>query len=121
MESVTAMTSSHPIVDAYTSAVNARDLDALLGIFREDAVFHNRTGEFSGHDEIAGFAREVIFTGDGVLSAGEVLSDGNLVMAEVIVRRGADEVGRALDVFRLVDGKVSDLTIFYRTRHHLPA
>jgi len=104
------------VVDAYTSTINARDLDALLGIFHRDAVFHNRTGTFCGHDEIAGFFREVVLAGDGVLSTGDVLTDGAVVMAEVIATRPSGEAGRALDVFRLDDGLVSELTIFYRTR-----
>ncbi len=112
------MTTSHPIVEAYAAAVNARDLDQVLSIFGPDAILRHPLGTFAGTDELTGFYRDVVLAGQAVITAGAVVIDESLVMAEVTAVSPLDPdagTAYALDVFRLADdGRIATLEIYYR-------
>ena len=48
------------VMDAYTAAINAHDVEAALALVADDAVYERPTGQFSGHDEIRGFIEGLI-------------------------------------------------------------
>lgn len=112
------MTATHPIVDAYAAAINARDLHGVITLFADGAVLQHPLGTFTGPDEIGGFYRDVVIAGQAVVSAGAVVADGPLVMAEVTATSPLDPAAgsaHAIDVFRLgTDGRIRTLDIYYR-------
>jgi steroid delta-isomerase len=109
---------THPVVDAYAAAINRDDLPALLALFTDDATLVHPAGTFAGADEIRGFYRDVVLAGRAVVSAGDVLADGALVMAEIRATSSLDPDGataHAVDVFRLDEhGRIARLEIYYR-------
>lgn len=111
------MTGTHPIVEAYVANINAGDHAGLLANFSAEAVLHHPAGTFTG-EELGAFYRDVVFAGQAVLTAGTVLVDGPIVMAEIAATSPLDPDGaalHALDVFRLTpDGRIAALDIYYR-------
>mgnify|MGYP003348982703 FL=1 len=111
------MNASHPIVEAYAAAVNAADLDALVGLFADGAVLVNPVGTFTGPIEIAGFYRDVVLAGQAVITVGALGTVGPTVTAELLARSPLDPDGeplRAIDEFRLdADGRIARLEIRY--------
>lgn len=43
------------VMDAYTAAINAHDVEAALALVAEDAVYHRPVGAFQGREEVRGF------------------------------------------------------------------
>jgi steroid delta-isomerase len=110
--------SSHPVVSAYVEAVNARDVDTIVGLFAPGATLSHPLGTFTGAREIGTFYRDVVIAGQADVTAGAVLSEGTLVMAEISATSALDpnaSTAHAIDVFRLDEqGLVADLEIYYR-------
>ena len=111
-------TTSHPIVSAYVEAVNARDVEALVGLFAPHATLSHPLGTFTGANDIGTFYRHVVVAGQADVTAGAVLSEGTLVMAEISATSALDPNGTtayAIDVFRLDEqGLVVKLEVYYR-------
>jgi steroid Delta-isomerase len=106
------------VVDAYVRAVNAGDLEALIGLFTADAVLENALGTFRGLDGIAGFYRDVVLAGQAQVAVESVSVDGpEQVTAELTATSRLDPGGaavRARDVFRLdPHGRIVRLEIAY--------
>ena len=103
----------------YVDAVNAADGDALLALFAPGALLRHPLGSYTGHDELAGFYRDVVFQGQAVttLLSVEPLADGELALLSATSRVSEADAKplHAADVFRLDGaGLISELQIFYR-------
>lgn len=103
----------------YVDAVNTGDADALLALFAPDAVLRHPLGTYTGHDELAGFYRDVVFQGQAVttLLSVEPIEDGELALLAATSRASEPDAKplHAADVFRLdADGLITELQIFYR-------
>lgn len=48
------------IVDAYTAAINAGNVDAALAFVDDDAIYRRPAGVFKGKDEVRGFIEDLI-------------------------------------------------------------
>lgn len=111
------MSNPPSVVDAYVAAINAADLDGLVGLFAPDAVLVNPVGTFTGTAEIRGFYRDVVLAGQAVLTVGTVDTAGPAVTAELLARSPLDPDGeplRAIDRFRVgADGRITTLEIHY--------
>ena len=111
-------TTTHPIVDRYAAAINEGDLAAVTALFSDGASLVHPVGTFTDRDQISDFYRDIVLAGQAVLSIGDVLADGDLVMAEIVATSPlAPSAGaaHAIDVFRLTsDGRIERLEIYYR-------
>lgn len=104
---------------AYATAINAADVDALLALFRDDAVLHNPAGTFEGSDAIRGFYESVVLAGKAQLTVRSVTrADDHHVTAELAATSPLGEPGNevlAVDDFTLDDdGRIARLDIVYR-------
>jgi limonene-1,2-epoxide hydrolase len=101
------------VVTALIKANEARDIDALLGVLTEDALYENvPMSVLTGHDEIRSMLEG--FLGSATEVAWEVLhqvEQGNVVMNERIDRfvmaDGKRIELRVAGVFEVRDGKVA--------------
>jgi hypothetical protein len=103
----------------YVDAVNAADADTLLALFAPGAVLRHPLGTYTGHDELSGFYRDVVFLGQAVTTLLEVLPipDGELALLSATSRQSEEDAKalHAADVFRLnAAGLVVELQIYYR-------
>ena len=48
------------VMDAYTAAINAHDVEKALSYVADDAVYHRPAGDFNGKGEIRGFIEGLI-------------------------------------------------------------
>jgi hypothetical protein len=58
--SETAAMDPAAVMDAYTAAINAHDIEAALAFVADDAVYERPTGQFKGKAEIRGFIEGLI-------------------------------------------------------------
>ena len=110
-------TSPRDVVDAYCDAINAKDLDALLALFADDAVLQHPIGTFEGPAKLREFYGGIVMKADTKLTVGARAADGNVAIAEVtgVSPAAPDQPQHACDVFCLDDdGRVSRLSIYYR-------
>jgi ketosteroid isomerase-like protein len=112
------MTTAHPIVDSYAAAINAGDLAAVTALFADGASIVHPIGTFADRDQIRDFYRDVVLAGQAALTIGDVLADGDVVMAEIVATSPLDPSAgsvHAIDVFRLAgDGRIERLKIYDR-------
>lgn len=110
---------SHTIADQYVAAVNAADLDALIGLFDAAGSLSNPIGNFNGHEELTAFYEGVVLHGGTVAHVERVaVDDQGTVFAEVKAYSRHDPtktVAHALDVFTMNgNGTIKTLEIYYR-------
>ncbi|MGW2659638.1 nuclear transport factor 2 family protein [Nocardia tengchongensis] len=106
------------IAEDYVRAVNAADEPALLALFAIGAELRNPRGTFSGHDEIAGFYRNVVFAGRAQTRITRVIPGPAVEVAQLEATSPLGAPGNrtyAIDVFTLdPDGRIATLEIYYR-------
>ncbi|MFE5283586.1 nuclear transport factor 2 family protein [Nocardia sp. NPDC056611] len=106
------------ISDDYVRAVNAADEPALLALFAPGAELRNPRGIFTGHDEIAGFYRDVVFAGRARTEITRVIPGPAVEVAQLEATSPLGKPGNrtyAIDVFGLgPDGRITTLEIYYR-------
>ena len=105
------MTTNEQIVRDFIAVWSRLDVEAIVGFFAEDGVYHNMMGKpVAGRDNlrafIGGFIRGWTRTEWVVLN---IVANGDTVMAERL--DGADVGGRHVDlpccgVFEMADGKI---------------
>lgn len=107
---------ANDIATAYFAAVNARDMDTLVGLFAEDAVlvFPNGT-RFEGRQAIAGNYAAAFANGWPTPAPGYRFTGPDGVAVEVDVITPAGEPTRALSIFRCnLAGQIASLTVYPR-------
>jgi predicted SnoaL-like aldol condensation-catalyzing enzyme len=67
------------VMDAYTAAINAHDVEKALSLVADDAVYHRPSGEFTGKEAVRGFIEELIARNVKVELIGERTVDGERV------------------------------------------
>jgi ketosteroid isomerase-like protein len=98
------------VVDRYVARANARDVDALLQLFAEDAVVEHETGRFEGRDAIRGFFADTILPAGSMIgiAAYEDRADG----CRVVFEATTGPQPRVADRFLLdEDGRIAHLHI----------
>ena len=99
------------VVDAYFEAIRRRDVDALRGLFTDDAQLVTLAGTFVGPDAIAGFYRDLAFAVDDLWpEPGTLLIDGDRVAVEIRLRMNGN-VSLVGDFFTFRGGKISRLAV----------
>ena len=100
----------------YVQAVNDKDIDTLLGYFREDGVLYHPFGTFEGPDKIAEFYTGLVFHADTEVTLNSACGDDNMSALELvgISPQAPDDPQYACDIFKLDDtGKLETLRIYY--------
>lgn len=67
------------VMDAYTAAINAHDVEAALAYVADDAVYNRPTGQFTGKEQIRGFIESLIARNVRVELVGERQVQGDRV------------------------------------------
>lgn len=105
------MTNTDPI-HAYFEAIRNKDVDALRGLFTQDAQLVTLAGTFVGPDAIAGFYRDLAFTVDDLWpEPGPLLIDEDRVAVEIRLRMN-DTMTLVGDFFTLAGGQISRLAVY---------
>lgn len=102
---------------AYVEAINARDLDALLTLFAEDARLRHPFGVYEGREELSEFYGDMVIPAETTLTIHRVVAEGSLAAVEIsaLSPHAPDTPQYALDLFEIDDaGKVSELAVYYR-------
>ena len=106
------MTTGVDAIHAYFEAIRARDVDALVALFTEDAELVGPAGTFSGRDAIVGFYRDLAFKVDDLWpEPGPLIVDGDRVAVEIRLRM-AGLVTLVGDVFTLDRGRIARVAIY---------
>lgn len=67
------------VMDAYTAAINAHDVEKALSYVADDAVYDRPTGQFNGKEETRGFIEGLVARNVKVELVGERQVDGERV------------------------------------------
>jgi predicted SnoaL-like aldol condensation-catalyzing enzyme len=67
------------VMDAYTAAINAHDLEKALSYVADDAVYDRPAGAFNGKEEVRGFIEDLFARNVQVELIGERTVDGERV------------------------------------------
>lgn len=67
------------VMDAYTAAINAHDIDAALALVADDAVYERPNGAYTGKEEIRGFIEGLFARDVQVELMGERQVEGEIV------------------------------------------
>ena len=112
------MPSARAAAQAYIEAVNAGDLDTLVGLFHPEAVLAHPAGTFRGRPAIAGFYRDLVLAFQAQVRPVGFYEAGPACVAEVEGSSplGApDQLQAACDVFEVDShGAIAALRIYYR-------
>jgi hypothetical protein len=111
-------------VAEFRSAVDARDLSALLARFRDDAVLRSPVSftPFEGREAIGQLLRILLEVFDEFRYTDELSADDRRTIALVFRARVGDRDVEGLDLLRLDDaGKIRELTVMVRPRSALEA
>ena len=105
------------IAQQYIEAVNRADIETLMSLFSKTASLFHPAGEFRDLDAIRNFYESVVFAGKAVTEIQASFTDGD---AEIVQIRASSPLGEAerylyaADVFRVSDGRIERLDIYYR-------
>jgi len=100
------------LIGAYFDAIRERDVDALRGLFTEDAELVNAAGTWTGPDAIAEFYAGTAFGfADLSPTPGPLLVDRDRVAVEIVLRMDGRDTAVA-DVFEVRDGRIARLAIY---------
>ena len=100
----------------YVQAVNDKDIDTLLGYFREDGVLYHPFGTFEGHEKISEFYTGLVFHADTEVTLTSATGDERMSALELVgvSPQAPDDPQYACDVFQLDEqGKLETLRIYY--------
>jgi ketosteroid isomerase-like protein len=67
------------VVDAYTAAINAGDVEAALAFVADHAVYMRPAGQFIGKDQVRGFIEDIVGRGAQIELLGERDAHGDHV------------------------------------------
>ena len=106
------------IAEQYIDAVNAADIERLIGLFAEDATVRNPTGAYQGKDAIRGFYESIVFAGRAITTIERQLTIDDLQVLQISATSPlADQNAaplRAADVFVIHDNQIASLDIYYQ-------
>jgi ketosteroid isomerase-like protein len=68
------------VIDAYTAALNAHDVEGALAFVDDNAVYMRPTGQFIGREEVRGFIEGLVAQNVQIELMGERQEFGNYVM-----------------------------------------
>lgn len=99
------------IITAFCDAWSRGDVDAIVGAFTDDAVYHNIPMQpIEGREQIDGFIRPFLSAGSINFDTVRQVVDGDLVMNErvdTIVQGERTIALPVMGVFELRDGKIA--------------
>jgi steroid Delta-isomerase len=100
--------------DAYVDAVNAVDLDGLVGLFTEDAVLEHAFGTFEGIDAIRAFYEDNVLAFTPQVTPSDWLEQGRTVTFHLAAHvDGA--TSQTVDHLTVDDaGRISHLEVGFR-------
>ncbi|MCE2483683.1 MAG: nuclear transport factor 2 family protein [Alphaproteobacteria bacterium] len=112
-------TSPAEVALAYTRAVRAGDLEALRGLFADDAEMVCRplddwlpTGRMTGADNIVAFYGKLLKAWGGAdPHPGEMMVVGNRVAVEIEAHH-AEFIDEVADFFTIEDGKITRIAVY---------
>ena len=105
------------ISEQYIDAVNQADIDTLMSLFSPTATLSHPAGLFTDAGAIRNFYSSIVFAGKAVTEIQAKFTDGD---AEILQIRASSPLGEpgnyvhAADVFRILDGLIEQLDIYYR-------
>ena len=105
------------VLRRHVDAFNARDLDALMAGFTQDARWVTGTSVALGHDELRALFGGAMETLLPTLEIRDLLIDGDRVaaqMTETLTVAGAERVDHIAGFYHLVNGRIATAKI-YRT------
>lgn len=106
------------IAEQYIEAVNAADIERLMGLFAANATVRTPTGTYEGKDAIRGFYESVVFAGRAITKIERQLTvDGIQVLQIAATSQLAEENAasmHAADVFVIHDNQIARLDIYYQ-------
>jgi hypothetical protein len=112
------MAEPHP----FRLAAEAKDLELMTEVLREDVVLHSPVlfRGFEGREVVIGVLSHVAATLEGLTYVGETVGDGAVVLR--FKARVGDRELEGIDSLTLDgDGRVADLTVFMRPMSALTA
>ena len=99
-------------IQAYFTAIRARDADALRDLFTDDAELVSLAGTFTGRDAIVSFYRDIAFKIDDLWpEPGPLIVDGDRVAVEIRLRMGGG-ITLVGDVFTIAGGRIARVAIY---------
>jgi hypothetical protein len=105
------------IAQQYIELVNQADIERLMSLFTPTASLWHPAGEFTDPDAIRNFYESVVFAGQAVTEIQAKFTDGDTDILQIRASSPLGEAGRyvhAADVFRIHDGLIERLDIYYR-------
>jgi ketosteroid isomerase-like protein len=106
------------IAEQYIEAVNAADIERLMGLFAPDAIVRNPTGTYDGRDAIREFYESVVFAGRAITEIERQLTvDGIQVLQIAATSHLAEENAESMhaaDVFVIHENRIARLDIYYQ-------
>jgi limonene-1,2-epoxide hydrolase len=105
------------VMDAYTAAINAHDVEAALSYVADDAVYDRSVGAFNGKEEVRGFIQGIIDRNVHVELIGERTVDGERVtwQSRVMLDDPANPGGPQIEVRNNSESIVRDGKIVMHT------
>ncbi len=108
------MSAAQAAGEAYVKAVNAADLDGVVGLFASEATVFHPLGEFHGREAIREFYATNILAHRPVLSADGWIAEGPRCAFELRAET-AGRVSHAMDHLTVGgDGRITRMSIAYR-------
>jgi hypothetical protein len=100
------------VVTDYFSRARAGDV-SIVDLFHDDATLIGLGKTTTGRDAIREFYNGVIErAGPSPTLGGPLLTQGNRVAAEIIIKLSGGAVVHAVDLFEVEDGRIRSLTYF---------
>jgi hypothetical protein len=106
----TAVMGPAEVMDAYTAAINSRDVEAALALVADDAVYERPAGSFNGKEEIRGFIEDLIAREAQIELIGERTVDGERVtwQSHIRIKDPANPDGPLLELMNNSESTVRD-------------
>lgn len=105
------------VAEQYIESVNQADIETLMSLFSPTATLSHPAGEFGSAETIRNFYETVVFAGKAVTEIQAKFVDGDAEIVQIRASSPLGEAGRylyAADVFRVHDGLIERLDIYYR-------
>lgn len=105
------------VMDAYTAAINAHDVEAALQYVADDAVYERPTGQFTGKAEVRSFIEGLIAQNVQVELIGERMVDGEKVtwQSQVTLTDPQNPGGPPLVILNNSESIIRDGKIIFHT------
>lgn len=103
------------IAEQYIDAVNAADIELLVGLFAEDATVRNPADTYRGRGSIRGFYESVVFAGRAMTRIERQLTFDEIQVLQIsaaspLANQNASPL-RAADVFLVHNDRIASLDI----------